>query len=348
MSSEYTQEDLLLGATSSLERLLTTSKAFKKADVWPSLRRGLEFKGALTAVPYAPDTRIMYTHVENAQRAGLDPEKPPATWAELEAGAQKAFRGGAGTVQHLGYFPFIGSGGNVLWLVPYWQLGGELLSADGTKVTLFNDRAIQALTFLKRTVDNQGGWEAVDAFRNTFADRNGYTLFMGGGATYYYATLSERNEQFGVKAPTMRYAIASHPLPARGGTAATIGGNHTLPIARGSKNPEACWLFLEHVTSNENNIKFALRFDRVPIRESSTASSAYIQGDRGRALQAGEMKVRRFIPEVPGGGEMRASWDVVAPYMSGQQSLQDVLKERERQAQEILDKWVERARSVTP
>jgi hypothetical protein len=45
---------------------------------------------------------------------------------------------------------------------------------------------------------------------------------------------------------------------------------------------------------------------------------------------------------------MRASWDVVAPYMSGQQSLQDVLKERERQAQEILDKWVERARSVTP
>jgi hypothetical protein len=45
---------------------------------------------------------------------------------------------------------------------------------------------------------------------------------------------------------------------------------------------------------------------------------------------------------------MRPAWDVVAPFMSGQQSLQDVLQDRERQAQEILDKWVARARPANP
>lgn len=341
-------EDLLLGATVSLERYLATSRVLRKADIWESLRRAVEFKGHVTAIPYAPDTRIWFTHVENAQKAGLDPEKPPAKWSELEAGVQRAFKGGAGAVQHLGWHPFMGSGGNYLWMVPYWQLGGELISADQTKITFFNERSIEALTWLKRIVDSQGGWDAMQAFRRTFTDQNGYTVFMGGGATYYHATLSERGEQFKIKAPDMRFTIASYPLPDRGGVVANYGGCHAFPIAKGSKNPEAAWLFIEHVTNNDNNIKFSVRFDRVPLRESSTTSPAYIQGDKGRSLQVQEMKKRRFVLEVPGGGELLPLQDVVAPFMSGQLSLQDTLKERERQAQEVLDKWLERGRTVNP
>jgi multiple sugar transport system substrate-binding protein len=341
-------EDFLLGATISLERFLATSKALKKGDIWESPRRAVEFKGAATAIPYAPDTRIMYTHVENAQKAGLDPQKPPAKWSEMEAATQKAFKGGSGTVERLGFAPFIGSGGNYLWMVPYWQLGGELISADGTKMTLFNDRAIEALTWLKRIVDNQGGWQAIESFRRTFSDLNGYTLFMGGGTTYYHATLSERGEQFVPKTPTMQVGISSYPLPDKGGTVANYGGCHAFPISRGSKNPDATWLFIEHVTNSDNNIKFAVRFDRVPIRESSTTSPAYIQGDKGRSLQAQEMKKRRFVLEVPGGNELLPFQDVVALFMTGEFSLQDALKERERQGQEVLDKWVARAKTVNP
>jgi multiple sugar transport system substrate-binding protein len=320
----------------------------KKADLWEGLRRGVEFKGHVTAIPYAPDVRITFTHVENAQRAGLDPEKPPARWSELEAAAQRAFRGSSGAVEHLGWFPFLGSAGSAMWLVPYWQLGGELLSADGTKFTLFNDRAVEALTWLKKIVDNQGSWQAIDAFRNTFPDRNGYTVFIGGGTTYYVETLSERGEQFNVKAPAMKVAVATFPLPDRGGRAASLGGCHAFPVARGSKSPDAAWLFVEHVTNPESNVKFAVRFDRVPIRESSCAAPAYLQGDKGRAVQCQEMKARKFWLEVPGGGELVPFQDPSTPFMTGQLSVQDALKEKERQGQEVLDKWVERARSVTP
>jgi multiple sugar transport system substrate-binding protein len=347
-NSSHTQTDFVDGLVVSLESYLKASKTLKKADIWPSLRLDVEFRDHLTALPYAPDTRIMFTHLENAQKAGLDPNKPPARWNEIREAAKKAFRGSPGGIEHLGWYPFMGSGGNGLWLVPYWQLGGELFNADQTKMTLVNDKAIEALTWLKLVVDDNGGWQAVDAFRKTFPDQNGYTLFMAGGATYYHATLSERGEQFAIKAPTMRYTISSYPLPDKGGVVANYGGCHAFPISKGSKNPEAAWLFIEHVTSNDQNIKFAVRFDRVPIRESTTASPAYIQGDKGRSLQAQEMKKRRFVLEVPGGNELLPLQDVVAPFMSGQLSLQDALKDRERQAQEVLDKWVERAKSVNP
>jgi hypothetical protein len=88
--------------------------------------------------------------------------------------------------------------------------------------------------------------------------------------------------------------------------------------------------------------------DRVPIRESSTNSQAYIQGDKPRALQAQEMKKRRFVLSVPGGAELLPLQDVVTPFMSGQLSLQDALKERERQAQEVLDRYLVKSKAITP
>jgi ABC-type glycerol-3-phosphate transport system substrate-binding protein len=346
--SYWAQQDFVDGTTISLEKYIAASKAVKKADVWESLRRDVEFKGHLTAMPYAPDTRIMYTHHENAQKSGLDPLKPPATWSEMQAAGEKAFRGGAGTVERLGWFPFMGSGGVYLWMVPYWQLGGETLNADQTKVTLFNDRAVEALTWLKKIVDGNGGWAAVDAFRKTHSSPSGEVVMMEGGTTFLHATLSERGEQFKQKAPSMQFTVSSYPLPDKGGSVANYGGCHTLPIAKGSKNQDATWLFIEHVTSNENNIAFAVANDRVPIRESSTTSAAYIQGDKARGLQAQEMKRRRFVIAAPGGAELLPLQDVVTPFMTGQLSLQDALKERERQAQEVLDRYLTKARTVNP
>lgn len=345
-NSSFVQTDFVDGLVLSLEDRLKASKTIKKADIWPSLRLDVEFRGHLTALPYAPDTRIMYTHVENAQKASLDPNKPPAKWSEIREGARKAYRGGTGTVEHLGWYPFMGSGGNGLWLVPYWQLGGELFNADQTKVTLLNDKSIEALTWLKQVVDDNGGWTAIDAFRKTFPNTNGYTLFMAGGGTYYHATLSERGEQFAVHAPTMKYVLSSYPLPDKGGTVANYGGCHVFPIAKGSKNPDVMWTFLEHITTNENNIKFSLRFDRVPIRESSTTSQAYIQGDAGRALQAQEMKRRRFQFSAPGRPERAPFEDIVSPFMRGQKSLQDALKDSETQQQQVLDKYLAKAAAL--
>ena len=345
-TSGYTDtQDFMDGVVLNLEKYLKTSKVLKKSDIWEGLRRDFEFKGNMVSLPYAPDTRQLFIHSETAERAGLDPNRPPAKWSELEAAAVKATRGDGTTVQHMGWAPFWGSGGVNTWMVPYWQLGGELLNADQTRVTIFNDKAIRVLTWLKKVVDNQGGWGRMMAFRSSFPSPGGAALFMAGATTYYYATLSERSQNFKVSMPDLRFNVAIHPLPDEGGTPSTYGGCHSLPISGGSKNPDVTWMVLEHLTNNDNNIKFAVRFDRVPIRKSSSTSQAYLQGDRGRAAQIDSMKRRRFVITAPGGNDINTNLDVVTPYMSGQAALQDTLQETERKAQAILDRFSERVRA---
>ena len=58
----------------------------------------------------------------------------------------------------------------------------------------------------------------------------------------------------------------------------TTGAATPCRWRRGAKHPDTVWQFIEWITANENNIKFAVANDRVPIRESSTNSQAYIQG----------------------------------------------------------------------
>jgi len=74
----------------------------------------------------------------------------PKTRPALQVEAQKAYQGTGTTVQHAGWDPFWGRGGNLLWMVPYWQLGGELTNADETKVTFLNDQSVTTLTWLIR------------------------------------------------------------------------------------------------------------------------------------------------------------------------------------------------------
>ena len=91
-NSTDVQTDFVDGLGLSLEPYLKTSKVIKKVDIWPSLRLDMEFRGVMTGLPYAPDTRILFTHVANAQAAGLDANKAPARWTDIREAAKRALR----------------------------------------------------------------------------------------------------------------------------------------------------------------------------------------------------------------------------------------------------------------
>jgi hypothetical protein len=61
--------------------------------------------------------------------------------------------------QCLGWPPQRGFG--VPWMVPYWQLGGELTSADEKQASVNNDKAIPVLEWFLKVYDAQGGDEGV-------------------------------------------------------------------------------------------------------------------------------------------------------------------------------------------
>jgi multiple sugar transport system substrate-binding protein len=325
------------GAVTSLDDYLKQSREVKKEDVWPTLLNDVTYKGKVYGVPYGPDLRVLYMSADRYRAAGLDIAKPPRTWDEFQEAIGKVRRGGRGSdIEHLGFDPFLGSGGIYRWLVPYWQLGGELLSSDQEKVTLNNERAIRALTWLKQVVDNQGGYEQIQAFHR---GTNYIQVFIDNKVTHLYATYAERAQEFKVKAPEMVFGFATYPLPPNG-RKANYGGGHTFPIAQGAKNADAAWAFLEHLSSDENNIKFADRYDRIPIRISTTRSERFHKNDPFRKLAVEEMPGRRFVISAPGGAEaLSAQGRFVTDIMLGKKAIREGLQEAELEIQQILDKW---------
>ncbi|HCZ14383.1 MAG TPA: extracellular solute-binding protein [Accumulibacter sp.] len=69
---------------------------FDSRKLSPELRVGLgDKKGNLFALPVALSTPVLYINKASFLKAGLDPEKPPKTWAEAQKAADKLFDSGS-------------------------------------------------------------------------------------------------------------------------------------------------------------------------------------------------------------------------------------------------------------
>lgn len=290
------------GLAASMEPYLKTSKVIKKADLWPAFIQEHSWKGVLHGMAYGPDMRLLYLGSDLYTRVGLDLKKPPKTWTDLEQAIAKTLQRNGQRIEVLGFDPFIGTGIKNLWVVPFWQLGAELLSPDGTKVTIANDKGLKAWEWLKKIIDQQGGWAAMQEFKQ---GRNPNQLFVDGKMSHYYATNSERSETLRRLAPNLQFGFTTYPLPP-GGRRATFGGVHTFVIPRGAKLPNGAWLFLEHLLADDNNLRFADSYDRVPVRKSVAHSDRYIRDDVFRKLVVEDMAGRRWLIPAPGAWDMRA------------------------------------------
>jgi multiple sugar transport system substrate-binding protein len=309
----------------------------KKTDLWPTHVTDLTYQGNLVAMPMGPDLRILYISSDRYRANGLDPERPPRTWAELEQAVAKVFRAGGDEIEHLGFDPVLGSGGVHRWLVPYWQLGGESLSPDGQKVTIFNEKGIQAMQWLLKLYNLQGGEARIRRFKA--AAPNEPAHFIQGRVTHYYDAYTRRAQVFQKEAPQLQFAFATYPVPPNG-KRANYGGGWANVLAAGAKNPEAAWAFLEFLSEDDQNLKLVDRYDQLPIRVATARSERFTKRDPFRILAAEEIPFRKFVIAAPGGSEtLPLQAAMVNNILQGQVSVADGLKDGQDQMQQVLDRW---------
>jgi sn-glycerol 3-phosphate transport system substrate-binding protein len=101
MSANFVLDLKLAGDIVSLEPLLkaeNTTRLKFLDDFWPALWANATVDGELYAIPYQNSTPLLYYNKEHFKAAGLDPEKPPKTWAELVDAAKKLT-----TADHMGF-----------------------------------------------------------------------------------------------------------------------------------------------------------------------------------------------------------------------------------------------------
>ncbi len=106
MSANFMVDLKLSGDIMSLEPMLRadgmTHDQFL-ADFWPALHANATVDRELYGVPYQNSTPLLYYNVEQFKEAGLDPDKPPQTWAELVDDAKKLTKRNGDKVERYGF-----------------------------------------------------------------------------------------------------------------------------------------------------------------------------------------------------------------------------------------------------
>ncbi|MBS0223905.1 MAG: ABC transporter substrate-binding protein [Proteobacteria bacterium] len=106
MSANFVLDLKLSGDLVSLEPMLkadgTTREKFL-SDFWPALHANATVDSELYAVPFQNSTPLLYYNKDHFKEAGLDPEKPPRTWAKLVADAKKLTKGSGDSIERYGF-----------------------------------------------------------------------------------------------------------------------------------------------------------------------------------------------------------------------------------------------------
>lgn len=219
------------------------------------------YEGRTYGIPFETDVRVLFWNKQYFAEAGLDPETPPKTWAELEEFADALDKQNPdGSYSRIGFFPLWNAG-----FSPFWAYlnGAELIQEDGTPV-INSPEAIEAMEWIKSWVDRYGGWQNLANYRASYgAPPN--DLFMGGGVAMF-VDIFGYNSQLEFYRPNvtledgstqrMEWGIATLPYNESAGPANWSGG-FSLSIPTGAENAEAAWEFIKCMGSAEGQASWA-------------------------------------------------------------------------------------------
>lgn len=317
-----------------LSPFMAVSDVVRAEDIWPSLQRDLTWQGQIQGMPFGPDVRPVYMNDTIYLENGVDVENPPASWEELEEAIPKLTRISGDVTEQVAFAPLWQI--NSIWMVPMWQLGGETLSDDGSKVTINTPEGIEGLRWLMKIYEMQGGWQALEDFRK---DIRPHLLFYDGHVAnlYWPSTLHSIMKR---DVPDLQYHVAHWPTPP-GGRNMTYGGCHTWILTTQSEQPENAWKFLEYFGSGDVNVRWSHTFNTLPIRPDVSRQEEYHQNDPFLQITVEMMENRRFVIPAPGAPQMLgATLRVVPTALGGEKTIEETLRDTEVELQTIMDTFL--------
>ena len=226
-------------------------EAFLEGDRYPA------FGNKMLSFPPNRSMEVMYYNVDWLNNLGYD--GPPETWDEFYEMCKAATDEAAGTA---GYCISPSASTFAGWV---WTRGGEILSADGKSV-VFQEEGTEALTFLKKLVDEGLAYQQAERYgdQTDFANEKVVFTFGSTAGLPYYA-----------KAVEGRFDWSIAPLPHE--TATPIVDMYGPSITVFKTTPEkqlASWLYLKWFTAPEQTAEWAITTGYFPVRKTAAESEA--------------------------------------------------------------------------
>ena len=248
-------------AFAPLDEFIAAEKGSKDAIIaenfYPAAWKEAIYKGKVYGIPTGIDDRAMFYNRKLFREAGLDPNKPPQTWEELQVVAKKLTKTRKdGSFEQIGFIPNWGNS----WLYLYaWQNDGEFMSQDGRTCTLDAPANVGALKYMTDFYDMLGGYDKVNIFQSGFQSNEQDPFFTGKIAMVVNGSWNLNN--IARYAPDLDFGVAPPPVPAarlkgegrfKGQDKfITWTGGSSLAIPMGAKHPEEAWRFLKWMVSED-------------------------------------------------------------------------------------------------
>ena len=236
------------GAFRSLDDLIARD-SINPNDFYKATWEEASYQGHVYALPYGTDCRALFYNRSLFREVGLDPDKPPKTWKDLETYTKKLNKFENGKPVRMGFIPNFGN----CWLYLYgWQNGGEFMSPNGRTCTLNDPKIVEALQWMTNFYDMLGGRaKVVSGFEAGFQGLATDAFLIGKVAMKVDGNWNLDN--IIRYAPNLDFGVAPPPVP-DDKPVITWSGGFSLVIPKGSHHVNEAWEFIKWMNSYEGNI----------------------------------------------------------------------------------------------
>jgi sn-glycerol 3-phosphate transport system substrate-binding protein len=325
------------GAIEPFDSLVKTKadRAWLKS-FYPSLMANGELAGKTWSIPFQRSTIVMYYNKDAFKEAGLDPNHPPATWAEMRDMAKKLVKKNAsGDVERWGVeIPSTG--------YPYWMFqalaienGQELMSADGKKVYFDSPASVQALQYWHDLAAKDGvmpkGTVEWGTLRQAFLD--GKTAIM------WHSTGNLTSVKNAAK---FNFGVAMLPAEKRRGSP-TGGGNFYIFKAAKPEAKAAALTFIKWMTAPERTAEWSIKTGYMGTRPDAYETPAlkkYVAEFPPAAVARDQLKYSVAELSTYDTGRVRKLLDdAIQAALTGKTTPEAALHDAQTRAEQLLKRY---------
>ena len=242
------------GALEPLQPYMETAGENWATQIRPFALSASKYLGESYVVPFNVSTPVMYYNKDAFRAAGLDPEMPPKTWAELNDMAAKLTMREGDETKQWGINP-----------PPQWVRWAMTNQAGGGWVDPA-DNAVQInLPDSVRAYQTAADWVNVQKFSSydgALDDDLADQMFAEGKVGIEFNSTGRLTRYLS----EMKFDLGVAPLPCDKACAAPIGGATLGIVATAPKDvKDAAWKFIEFVTTPENSAFIFAKTGYLPI-----------------------------------------------------------------------------------
>jgi len=227
--------------------------------LYPIFLKSSTYGGTLQLVPHAIGAVILYINADLFRQAGLDPNRPPATWAELRADAQQLKQ----KTGKFGVFIIRSSSFGAAELIA--SAGGRMIGPNG-RPAFAGAPGLEAMTYWQNLVH--------DGLCPNIGDAEGLQAFAGGQIGMYVSTSAQiagitKQASFDVR--TSKIPI----FPGRGNYG-THTGSGLMVFAQDPQRASAAWKFVQFLLSPSSVTKWVQGTGYLPVKQGLADNPTYL------------------------------------------------------------------------